>query len=155
VLTIAAAEPKDAKAILAVQTLAFQAVASRANVPSFPPLSESVDELQLDFSSSVILKAVWGRQLVGSLRGRSGQQVCEIRRMAVHPAFHGRGIGAMLLAQIKAHFAGVAKYGFFASTHNTEAIRLYSRHGYSTTGVKEVSPSGPIVFMERLAHAAS
>ena len=153
-LTVSRAEVNDAEAILVLQKLAFQTMAGRINVPSFPPLSESLAALLLEFSTSIILKAIWDRQLVGSVRGRVENNVCDIHRLAVHPDFHGKGVGSKLLSHIETSAAGVSKYELFTSTLNMESLRLYGRRGYVITRVQDVSPAGPIVFMEKVVNGA-
>ena len=45
-------------ALFALQQLAFERVAIRANLPAIPPMAETVAELRQDFAISTILKAM-------------------------------------------------------------------------------------------------
>lgn len=143
------AMPEDAEAILALQRLAFQAMAERTRRPSLPPLTENHHALLLDFESSFVAKALWAGQLVGSGRACASKGICDIRRMSVHPDFRGKGVGAALLRHIEESFPEVARFELFTSTENIEAIRLYQRHGYAITHTEYAEASGPLVYMAK------
>jgi ribosomal protein S18 acetylase RimI-like enzyme len=148
-LIVSRATPEDAAAILALQRVAFQTMAARIKLPFFPPLMEDLDDLLRDFTTSTIAKALWSNCLVGAARGTVSGDVCHIRRMSVHPEFHGRGIGSALLAYVEASVHTVSTFRLFTSTENVEAIRLYKRNGYSITHTQVESAGGPIVFMQK------
>ena len=152
-LTVRLADEDDAPEILAVQRLAFQAMAFRLQRPGFPPLAEELDDLVRDFSLSIIFKAVWAGRLVGSVRGTVQGDVCHVRRMSVDPGFHGRGVGSALLAHVEAGAGPVSRFELSTSTQNAEAIRLYERRGYVATRTEADSPAGPMVHMERVNRA--
>ena len=103
----------DTDALFALQKLAFERIAIRANLPAIPPMAETVSELRQDFATSTILKALWQEDLVGAVRGTLRGNVCLVRRMAVHPEHQGKGIGSALLAKIELSFSGVATFELF------------------------------------------
>ena len=154
-LIVDRANPEDAEEILLVQKLAFQRIATRLRKPELPPLTESLDELLADFGSCIIAQARWAEQLIGSVRGYAIDDVCEIRRMSVHPQFNGKGIGAALLVDIEKRFPSADRFELYTSTENVEAIRLYERHGYAITHTQETQASGTLVFLAKLRHAVA
>jgi hypothetical protein len=58
----------DAKEMLTVQKLAFQAQAKLYNIYTLPPLLETLDEVKAAFKTHTILKATQNGRLVGSVR---------------------------------------------------------------------------------------
>lgn len=83
------AEVTDAKDIIALQRLAYQSEAKLYNDWSLPALTQTVDSLQQEFASSVILKSVVNNKIVGSVRAKVENNICKIGRLIVHPEFQG------------------------------------------------------------------
>ncbi len=138
-LTIFQAEPKDAEAILVLQKLAYQSEAALYNDWTLPPLTESIESLLAEFKSSVVLKAVSGERIVGSVRAKVTLGICAIGRLVVHPNFQGQGIGSSLLKRIEANFPHVSKYELFTGSKSEANIRLYQRHGYTISRMQAFS----------------
>lgn len=153
-VSVVAASEQDCEAILALQKLAFERIVIRTNVPTIPPMAETLAELRQDFANSTILKALLGDQLVGSVRGAVHNKVCQVRRMAVHPEHQGKGVGTALLSQLELTFAGVGAFELFTHSRNVEAIGLYKRHGYRVTRTEVLPASGPMVFMAKVRSVA-
>jgi hypothetical protein len=66
---ITRASIEDARAILALQRIAYQSEARLYRDWSIPPLTESLEDLRIEFSDKVFLKAKLGGLIVGSVRG--------------------------------------------------------------------------------------
>jgi len=154
VLQVVRANPEDTDALFALQKLAFERVAIRANLPTIPPMAETASELRQDFATSTILKALWQDDLVGAVRGTLQGNVCIVRRMAVHPEHQGKGIGSALLAKIEQSFSGVAAFELYTHSQNIEALALYKRFGYQVTRRETIPGSGPMVFMAKVIDIA-
>jgi ribosomal protein S18 acetylase RimI-like enzyme len=152
VLQVVRASAADTDALFALQQLAFERIAIRANLPAIPPMAETVSELRQDFATSTILKALWQEDLVGAVRGTLRGNVCHISRMAVHPEHQGKGIGSALLAKIEHSFSGVAAFELFTHSQNVEALALYERRGYHVTRRETIPGSGPMVFMAKVVN---
>ena len=153
-LTISRAEPKDAEAILVLQKLAYQSEAALYNDWSLPPLTESIESLLAEFPSFVVLKAMSGERIVGSVRAKAPVGICAIGRLVVHPDFQGRGIGSGLLKHIEASFSGVSKYELFTGSKSESNIRLYRRHGYTISRTQAFSATVSLTFLEKPPNAA-
>jgi hypothetical protein len=70
-ITIARAKLRDAQAILELQNCAYQSEAKLYNDWSLPPLTQSLESMQNEFTHSIVLKAVAGEQIVGSVRAKA------------------------------------------------------------------------------------
>lgn len=148
-LTICHAKPEDAEAILALQKIAYQSEARLYNDWSIPPLTQSLESLLGEFADSVVLKAMSGERIVGSVRARAAHGVCAVGRLVVHPELQGQGIGSRLLERIEESFPGVTRYELFTGNKSEANIRLYQRHGYTISRTKMLSPTVTITFMEK------
>jgi ribosomal protein S18 acetylase RimI-like enzyme len=154
-ITIATASTSDAAAILALQKLAYQSEARLYDDWSLPPLTQTLDALIEEFSRSVILKAMIGDRIVGSVRARQQGDTCLIGRLVVHPEVQGQGIGSQLLRDIEARFADVARFELFTGSKSEANIRLYQRCGYAVARTQPLSPTIAILYLEKRAkHAA-
>ena len=153
-LTISAARPEDAQAVLALQKLAYQSEARLYDDWSLPALTQTLESLREEFAASAVLKAAIDQRIVGSVRAKVTAGTCGIGRLVVDPAFQGRGIGSKLLLAIEARFQGVARFELFTGSKSAANIRLYQRHGYVITRTQPLSAAVAITFLEKPGGAA-
>jgi ribosomal-protein-alanine N-acetyltransferase len=75
-------------------------------------------------------------EVVGYAEGELHLPMAHLNRIAVHPAHHGRGIGAALLYDALHTFwrQGVEHVSLNTQSDNQESQRLYRRFGFETTG---------------------
>jgi GNAT superfamily N-acetyltransferase len=144
------AVPEDAETILVLQLLAYESEARRYNDWSIPPLVETLTSVRGQIAAHVVLKAMLGERLVGSVRGLMADGVCEVARLSVHPEMQRRGIGAALLAAIEARFPA-ATFELFTGDRSEGNLRLYRRHGYVETHRQAVSPAVSLVYLRKPA----
>ena len=146
---IARATREDAAAILELQKLAYQSEARLYDDWSLPPLTQSLESLEQEFEHSVVLKAMDGRQLVGSVRARESDGVCHVGRLIVHPARQGTGIGTLLLREIE-RASAAARFQLFTGSRSEGNIRLYQRLGYQRSHERQLSPAVTLVYLEKV-----
>ena len=139
----------DALEILALQKLAYQSEARLYNDWSIPPLVQTIESLHQEFATSVVLKAVVGNHIVGSVRAVCTEGTCRIGRLIVAPQSQGQGIGSALLRSIEAAFPLAEVFELFTGSLSEANIRLYRRHGYAVTRTERLSPSVSLVFMQK------
>lgn len=149
-LTITRARFEDAAAILDLQKLAYQSEAKIYDDSSLPALTQSLENLRAEFAEAVVLKGTLAERLVGSVRAKATDGICEIGRLIVHPDFQRQGIGSELLRQIEACFPDAYEYRLFTGDKSEGNIRLYQRHGYVITHTKALSPTVALAFMEKV-----
>jgi GNAT superfamily N-acetyltransferase len=148
-IAITGATVDDAEEILRLQKLAYKSEAELYGECALPPLTQSIESLREEFGGSVVLKAMSGERIVGSVRAKATDGVCAIGRLVVHPEFQGQGIGSQLLKKIEACFTGLSKYELFTGSKSEANIRLYERHGYVSTRTQALSPTVSITFLEK------
>jgi ribosomal protein S18 acetylase RimI-like enzyme len=103
------ASTEDAAALLELQKLAYQSEAKLYNDLSIPPLIQTMEELEIDFTIKVFLKAQVESKIIGSVRGYQAGNTCYIERLIVHPNHQGQGIGTALMESFESYFVRVSR----------------------------------------------
>ena len=147
---IVRATPEDAETILELQKLAYESEARLYDDWTLPPLTQALRELRDEFATSVVLKAMEGAQLVGSVRARATGGQCEIVRLIVRPDLQGRGVGTMLMRHIEAEFPQARAFELFTGSRSEGNLRLYERLGFRRSREKVLSKAVTLVFLEKL-----
>jgi RimJ/RimL family protein N-acetyltransferase len=143
------ADVSDAAAILELQKLAYQSEAILYDDWSIPPLTQTLPEIEREFTEKTFLKVVDSGRLIGSVRASIHDYTCEIGRLIVHPGFQHQGIGTQLLLAIEAEFPLARRFELFTGSRSEGNIRLYERVGYILFHTERVSPKIELVFMEK------
>jgi len=118
---------EDLKTILVLQKQAFLSEADIYNdFDISPPLLQTLEELTKEFSESIILKAVLGDFLVGSVRGFQVDETVFIKRLIVNPNYQNQGIGTKLMKSIEDSFKNNKRYELFTG-HKSERIYICTK----------------------------
>lgn len=146
---ISRAHIDDAKAILALQKLAYQCEARLYQNWSIPPLTQMLDDVRGEFQTKTFLKAVCDQVIIGSVRAACDHLTCEIGRLIVHPDHQRKSVGSRLMQAIEAFFPDVERFRLFTGERSDGNLRLYARLGYRVTHVEALSPRLTIVHLEK------
>ena len=146
---IGQAEYDDLNEILQLQYLAYQSDAALFGSKDIPPLKQTLEEVQAEFRSGVILKmtAADGR-IIGSVRAREQDGTVYIGKLMVHPDFQRKGYGSALLTAIENRFPG-KRYELFTSSRSADNLRLYQKRGYTEFARKAVNDELQFVYLEK------
>lgn len=139
----------DADALLAVIKRAFTAVAEQYGDHSLPPLLESAEAFRSRFSDHVVLKALDGDRIVGTVLGVMEDDSCLVGRLAVEPESQGRGIGRALASAIEERFPNARRFELFTGHLSAETLGLYASLGYAEFRRAEASERVTLVFLEK------
>jgi ech hydrogenase subunit C len=149
-LTISCAELSDAANILSMQKLAFQSEAEIYNDFSLSPICQTLEEMQANFKTRTVFKAVMNDTIVGSVRARMMGTSCWIGRMSVSPVYQNMGIGKKLLAEVENHFSAATSYQLYTSHKSKRNIYLFERLGYSWFKKEKVSEQRERIYFEKI-----
>ena len=141
---------EDAADILALQKLAYQSEAELYNDFTIQPLMQTIEELEREFQTHTVFKAIQESNLVGSVRTAVKGGTCCVGKLIVHPACQNRGIGHALLTHIESQAAMVRRFELFTGHRSARNLYLYQKLGYREYK-REMAHKGLIlVFMEKL-----
>jgi len=133
---IVPAQPADAGELLTVQRAAYLSEGRLHDTFDIPPLTEQLDEVRAaieagPIESGVVLKALAGTRIVGTVRVRRSGRTGHIGRLAVVPDLQGQGLGSRLVAAAESALDGlVDRFELFTGPRSEPNIRLYRRLGY-------------------------
>ena len=97
---------EDLSSILHLQKLAYLSEAKLLNNYSIQPLTQTLEELEKEFSKSIILKIEDRKtnEIIGSIRSYEEHDRVYIGKLMVHPHYQNRGIGTKLLKMIETYY---------------------------------------------------
>ena len=124
VYCICLATVANAKEILDLQKLAYQSEARLYENENIPPLTQTLEAIEKEFSSHIFYKAVISEKIIGSIRAIMHNNTCFIGKLIVHPTLQGKGIGTALMGAMESHFLDVKRYELFTGTKSLGNIRF-------------------------------
>ena len=143
---------KDAEEILDLQKLAYKSEAEIYNDYTIPPLTQTLEEMKLEFENHAFLKALAGGTIIGSVRACMRQKTCLIGRLVVHPGFQNRGVGTMLMNGIERCFLPQSsRFELFTGHRSKRNICLYRKLGYMEFKDERITDDLTLVYMEKYA----
>ena len=148
---ISRADESDLQEILDLQYLAYQSEAALFGSTEIPPLKQTLNEVQAEYRSGIILKMMQNGRIIGSVRAREQDGTVYIGKLMVHPAHQRKGYGSELLAAIEGCFPG-KRYELFTSTRSRENIRLYQKAGYVIFDTKADGGELVFVYLQKTTH---
>jgi ribosomal protein S18 acetylase RimI-like enzyme len=148
-MVVVPARLEDAATILELQKLAYRSEAMIYDDFSISPLTQTLENLQSEFNTKTILKAVADNRIVGSVRAYQKNRTCYVERLIVHPDFQRRGIGTKLLKRIEELFSTANRFELFTGDKSESNIRLYSGLGYRIFKREPMMERLTLVYMEK------
>ena len=129
------ATKEDLAEILRLQKVAYQSEAKIYNDFSIPPLTQTFDEIQQDFSFQIFLKIVVKNHIIGSVRAYKENETCFIGKLIIDPDFQNQGIGTNLLRNLIKELTlnNIKQVILEVRKNNKKAIRFYQKHGFEIT----------------------
>ena len=140
----------DLKTILVLQKQAFLSEADIYNdFDISPPLLQTLEELTKEFSESIILKAVLGDFIVGSVRGFQVNETVFIKRLIVNPNYQNQGIGTKLMKSIEDSFKNNKRYELFTGHKSKRNLHLYQKIGYKEFKRIPIHENLTMIYLEK------
>ena len=142
----------DAGEVLTVQRAAFVAEAQRYGDPLLPPLVEDLAAVRTAIAdpAALVLVAVRGSRLVGSVRLRVDGARGHVGRLAVAPDQQRGGVGTALLRAVEeAAPQQVREFLLFTGGESAANVARYERAGYARTGESRDERGVPLVHLAK------
>lgn len=144
----------DLPQILALQKAAFESEARLVENWDIPPLTQTLENLVEERRTGVILKALDGQTLVGTVRARTTEDTVHIGRLAVLPQWQGRGCGSALMTAILSA-TKAARYELFTSAKSERNLRLYEKFGFVPYKKAQTANGVELVWLEKISKLGS
>ncbi|MEO3867227.1 GNAT family N-acetyltransferase [Nonomuraea sp. B12E4] len=148
-MAIERAVAQDAGEILTLQRAAYVAEAQLYGDPYIPPLVESLEQLRKTVETAVVLKALDGGRIVGSVRGRLSGTTCLVGRLVVAPDRQGQGVGTALLRALHEAVPEAEAFDLFTGHLSEGNLRLYRRLGYRETHRERMDDHLTLIYLRR------
>lgn len=148
-MIIEQARLEDAPAILALQKTAYRSEAEIYGDYTIPPLTQTLEEMEVDFKNQLVLKASVEGKIVGSVRGYVQGRTCYIGRLVVHPAFQNRGSGSQLMEEIETRLGHAERFELFTGHKSARNLRFYEKRGYEAFRRKGITEHLTLVYLEK------
>ena len=129
-ISIAKSALADMEEILQLQYLAYQSEAQIHNNFAIQPLTQTLAETIAEYHTCIILKAVQGGAIIGSVRAHVKGNTAYIGKLMVHPRHQGKGLGKRLLAAIETEFPR-KRYELFTACKSDRNVYFYETSGYT------------------------
>ena len=139
----------DAAEILALQKLAYLSEAALYDEYTIPPLTQTMEGMLQDIEEQVVLKAVLGGRIVGSVRARQPGDTCFIGRLIVHPEHQNRGIGASLMRAVEDRFSEAQRFELFTGDRSTKNLSFYQKLGYEIARQGSLPNNVTLVYLQK------
>jgi len=110
-----------------LQKAAFRSEAELYNDFSIEPLTQTLENLTEQFSNNIILRAVYGNRIVGSVRAYCDGENVHIGKLIVDPQLQGQGIAKQLMKAIESEFGNntfILNTGHKSVKNNADLILL-------------------------------
>ena len=143
------ASGSDLAAVRAIATIAYAPYVGRIGRPPTP----MVADFSLSIDGNVVTVAEVGDgKVVGYVVAYPVNDFWHLENIAVHPRWHGRGIGRMLIADVeaRARAAGARNVDLYTNQTMTENQMFYRRLGYVETGRGEEAGFNRVYFRKDL-----
>lgn len=149
-IAIKKASIKDAEELFQLQKLAYISEAKIYNDYTIPPLIQSLEESRETFKTYIILKAVSGGKIIGSVRGELTDDYVYIGRLMVHPDYQGHGLGTRLMQTIEAEFPQIKKFALATGHRSERNLYLYRKLGFKIVHSEIVNDRLTLVHLEKI-----
>jgi GNAT superfamily N-acetyltransferase len=125
----------DAEELLAGQRAAFIEQCEIYGDWRIPPMTETpADVYKFMRAGGIVLKAVEGGRVIGSVRGRIADGVCDLGRLFVLPKRQGWSAARGLMAALEETARHCRVFSLYTGERSEKNLALYARQGYSPTG---------------------
>jgi ribosomal protein S18 acetylase RimI-like enzyme len=138
-------EHSVAAQIHAVAQAAYALEAERMDCTDFPPLRESLHELQRSSDRFLVFQQFG--TIVGVLSFVPDTDPVPITRLVVSPEHLRQGIATALLSELERRLFPIARLSVSTAATNAPAISLYKRFGFKTASASTSAEGIPLLHL--------
>lgn len=146
---IETASVNDAKEILDVQKAAFLGQAKIYDNYQLPPLTQTLESVENEFTQKTFLKVTINDQIVASLRFETKDNYVTIDRVVVSPEYQNQSIGTRLLEEVESRVPNAIAFQLFTGNKSVRNIHLYEKVGYKEISRETTGQGIELLHMEK------
>jgi ribosomal protein S18 acetylase RimI-like enzyme len=148
-MIIRKATKNELPVILELQKRAFYSEAVFYNDFTIPPLNQSFEEIEQEFTEKQFFVATIDNIIIGSVRFKSIDTTGYIGKLIVSPEHQNKGIGRTLLQEAEKNLQSVSKIELFTGERSLKNIRLYQSLDYTIVRSFPDTEKVTLVLMEK------
>jgi ribosomal protein S18 acetylase RimI-like enzyme len=148
-ITISRSGREDAKAILGLQKLAYKSEAQLYHDFFIPPLVQTLENLENEYQTHVILRLVKDGVIIGSVRAYDESGTCHIGRLIVHPDHQNKGMGRQLMDRIEKAFPNSLRFELFTGSRSGKNLSFYQKLGYHIFRCEKLNDAIEFAYLEK------
>ena len=140
---------EDLPRILSLQKLAYVSEAKLHDDYSIPPLTQTLEDVEADFATSIILKLTGENgEIIGSVRAREENGRAYVGKLMVHPDCQNQGLGKRLLEAVEMLHPDKT-HELFTDAHSVKNLYFYRKNGYKEFKRQILFADREFVFLEK------
>ncbi|MDR2302820.1 MAG: GNAT family N-acetyltransferase [Deltaproteobacteria bacterium] len=149
-MTIVKATLNDLPKVLSLQKLAYLSEAILVNNLSIQPLTQTLEEIEKEFSKGLILIKTDEKtgEIIGSIRAHEENGRVQVGKLMIHPDYQNRGLGTSLLKEIETYYKNKT-FELFTSGKSKKNLHFYLKNGYKEFKREKVTEEFDFVFLEK------
>ncbi len=141
---------EDLAEILELQKAAYQSEAELYREIVIPPMTQTLSELQEEYSNNTVYKLVYNANIVGSVRVDQSNDTCYINKLCVHPSVQGQGYGRLMMNEVERQAMTCTRFELFTGHRSLRNLNFYKRLGYTEFKQVMVNDSLTLIYMEKV-----
>jgi GNAT superfamily N-acetyltransferase len=149
-MTIVKATQNDLPEIFDLQKLAYLSEAKLLNYYLIQPLTQTLDEVEQEFSKGIILKMIDEKidKIIGSVRAYEENDRVYVGKLFVHPDYQNKGFGTKLLKEIEIYYTNKT-FELFTTSKSLKNIALYLKNEYKEFKRKRITDDLEFIYLEK------
>jgi len=152
VVQLEAATGEDLELILRLQKRAFSGQALIYNDFNLPSLTQTLDDLNQEFTSKTIYKVATDGNIIASIRCFIADRILHIEKLIVDPDLQNRGIGTQIMRALEKRYAtAVDRYALSTGHKSARNLHLYKKLGYKEVRQEPLNANCNLIVMEKRA----
>ncbi len=146
-MKIEVAEISDSREILELQKTAYISEARIYNDFTIPPLIQTREELEMEFSSSTFYILRPDDKIIGSVNLKIKDNTGYIGRLIVLPREQGKGLGKQLLRHCETSNPGIYQFELFTGHKSERNLKFYRGQGYREFRRESINEKLDLIYM--------
>ena len=155
-IVIELATEQDLRPILELQKRAFSGQAKIYNDYALPSLTQTIEDLAVEFERMTFYKADVGGKLVASVRCWIRDLTLHVEKLIVEPAMQNRGIGKRMVRAIENRYSvQVDRYELATGHKSARNLHLYASLVYKEIERRTLKPGCELVVMAKSVNSCN